>query len=425
MEPLSAESVLNHPMGWRYGYYELHKRICEWSKEEDVETLKRLHDAWLESLIVDYLTWSKVEPLNFEIRSSVSMNIFMELCMSHYKIIKEQIEMEEKEIGGLFKPQPQNFFLQTMQNSTSNFAEGFHHHKLDWDLPILKYTKQDLQFALLMLTEKLDQLPFEAFNETKKVLELLYTRFSMMMQQEKLDRDFCTFCSIYFHAIQRRLFYTETVHKTFYLDFPEGSLERCKNWIEKELCGTLPEELFEEFYDKACERAYWFPGDLEWFKYKYPDEPSHLVAPILDCFRMDLSKKYLSEHRISLETVLSAIDFNTHTGHCARIFIMLIIDNYFKNVLHFKWFDIVTIDNEMVEKADQMLLREEIGDFRYIVQFFSRFCVYHKSSIYVTDKFYETFVIWLILSNKTKTFEKLYLKIIKGEIPDELYSGSF
>lgn len=441
--PLIPSDVLSHKKGWRYGYYKFHQRLANWAQEEDRERLKVIHGEWLENLICFYGEWSIHRQLTPDIRSIVSVDIFIELNRTHYRIMKSKVYEEKRELeNSLFTIHPEhNMHLYAMCH-TSHFSHGFQQELLDWKKPILQYGQGDIMNGLLMLTEKIDQLSVESIKETQKVLELLYTRNGMFIEEENMicdaigfvhengkhpNRDYFTFCAFYFHAVQRRLYYADLIPCKIQRPhgLPEGSIERCKAWVETTLCGNIEGEVYEKTYYKSCNEGYVFPGDLEWFTYRYPDLPQDQIAPILECFRKGMAKKYFSEFRISLQTLLASVDQDTHTGHCARLFLINIIDDYMKNHLDFKWKNVVVIDNEMIERSTEDMIYEEQLEAPLLIQQFSRYCVYNDSGIYTCDNFYETLTIWFYLIKKKKRFEKLIERIIDGIVPIPVFTGIF
>jgi hypothetical protein len=277
-----------------------------------------------------------------------------------------------------------------------------------------------------MITEKIDQLPSIAVSETRNLFRLLYIRHCQLIFQIEITRDYLTFATIYFVAIHRRFFYWDLIpQKSFVI--PEGSLDRCRRWIEKDVYGQMTDENFDDIYKKTYEEdaAYKFPGDLDWYNYRYPDLPNFQIAPILGCFRKELMQKYFSEYRISKETLLDSVNQNSHTGHCARLFMFNAIDQYMSIAMNMKWKDALVISNGMLESSSKELLREFGVTVPYFVQLFSRYCVYDVGNIYVTDNFYESLIIWLSLIRDKKNWGNLIDKIIKGYETIPEYIGSF
>jgi hypothetical protein len=437
-EPLSPFEILNHEKGWRYGYYELYERLKNWSLIQDKEKLIELHRDWLENLIVYYIQFSEAKQISPEIRSKISVDIFIELCKTNYLIMKDTLAKQREEYDReTFKPHPSLQMHTFMMQNTTFFAEGFQHQRLVWDRPLMQYTQEDIINALLMVSENINQISQRAVAETKKVLELLYTRNGMfIVEPEQMtlkgfvhqsgkypNRDYFTLVSIYFHAIQRRIYYYELIPRKEDFSIDREIVDRCRAWIEKELCeNTMEEETFQKLYGESCEEAYVFPGDKEWYTYRYPDLPTNQVAPVLECFRKDLAKKYFSEYRISIQTVLATINQNTHTGLCGQHFVLNVVHSYMLSQFKYDWKDAVLIMNEDMEISQDLLLDPEMP---YLIQVFSKLCVFHEGFIYGDgDDLYETLAIWFYFI-KNPIFSKLTEKIISNKNEPARYTGTF
>lgn len=460
--PMSADDVIKHNRGYRYGYYQFHLQIQQWSiyidelmKEPDEKLpkfqLEKLHQKWLTNLILYYQSWVGFrDVIPGQIRVFPAMDIFVELSRTFYLINRGEVNLQQQELdNAMFKTTLEDKNIHCFKlKHTDHFTEGFHKEKLDWDKPILLYTQQEVVDCLLMMTEKIDQLPYEAVPETRKILRLLYIRHGQFICQKNMteflnvpnfydsnldipNRDYLTFATIYFHAVQRRLFYWDLMNPV--VPPPkrcqDEAIERCRNWIMNEVYAHMTDENFDDIYKATYEEdAYVFPGDLDWYSYRYPDLPNFQIGPIIDCFRKEMTKKYYSEYRVSKETLLDSVNQNSHTGHCARLFMFNAIHQYISTIMtgvKFQWKDALVITNQMLESSSRELLRESGVKVPYFVQVFSRFCVYDVGNIYVSDNFYESFVIWLSLIRDKKNWGLLIDKIIEGHEPAPEYIGYF
>lgn len=442
-EPMTPADILSHTFGREYGYYMFHQQIEEWADFlntglwEDGE-LEQIHELWLANLILEYQSWiGFIDVIPGTIRHFPGMDIFVELCRTYYYISLHEVESQKQQLDDAM-------FKTTLDETNIHCFKLSHtEHFNDDKTPILQYNQQQVMNCLLMLTEKLDQLPSTAVEETKKVLRLLYIRNAQFICDAEIqtewvknfydpelkcpNRDYLTFCTIYFVAIQRRIFYWDLMSsskRTCIL--PEGAVERCQKWIAKEIYGPMTEENFDDLYKKTYEEeAYIFPGDLDWYTYRYPDQPNFQIGPIIECFRKEMASKYFSEYRISKEVLLDSVNQTSHTGHCARLFMINAIDQYISIVKGTVWKDALVINNRDLESATRELLREYGVKVPYFVQIFSRYCVYDVGNIYVTDNFYECFVIWLSLIRDKKNWSFLIDKIIKGHETVPQYQGTF
>ena len=428
----SAHDIHTDPRGVRYMYMLFHRTLNTWGKTNTrllralpeklitVNDPKVTHDRWLKVFISDYVTWGEMKTFG-NIRSCPAVQIFTELSRTYFIIMYPVIMEENNKVS--IRGEYDDSFIISYRMDMCDYLDGGN----EWKRPLMMYTQQDIINALLMLTEKIDQLPVGAVGEVRKTLEILYLRNSVFLCQsntlellnvegmrhaDKLipNRHYLTFCTIYFHAIQRRLFYYDQIAQER-IEIDPRVVERIREWVTDLVDGLGPEG-FEDCYSNACEEAYNFPGDREWFRYRYPDLPAQ-TGPILDCFRKEYAKRYFTEYRVSKESVLGAVDQTSHMGHTARIFVVNAVDQYMKTQFGIPWRDGLVIDNSAIEGAQVKLYRSKAP---YLLQIFSRHWVYDRAVVYPCDNMYESLAIWMYI------LQRRYQSKVFGVSVDELIS---
>lgn len=333
-----------------------------------------------ESFITDYNCWSSKES------KRLSINIFVEIARTNFLLMYNEIKEESDEIRKLDGMPSKNYKVLWSMEKSKYFPNAS-------NLAIMMYKQTDIIKLLLYLTETIDQVSFDSAEELEFIVRLLQTRNGVYFCQTDIEYDskmtfeeYATFCTIYFNAIYRRLFYYKIIPKSP-IKFP---FENCKRWFEQDVCGILGSEGFEDLYAKSCEECYQFPGDVEWFKFRYPDLQVQ-TGPVLDSMRKDMAKKYYTDYRISKESALGLYNQITHAGQCSRIFIINAI-NHFMNVKYgIQWKDGIVIRNDAIEGNRSKLMRKGAP---YIVQIYSRYSVYDDSKIYTSDDIYQVFAYW-------------------------------
>lgn len=420
----TGEYILSDITEYRERLVKLHAQLHEWGRytkrllgnliekdqppiRDSMNTLQERHAQWHKHLLMEYDYYGQMKTFG-NIRTCPSVQVFVELSRTHFLIMYSQIK--DLTSASLQKGSPQGILAYSMLQ-TEYFDGDF---DLPWEKPIMNYTQQEIMNGLLMITEKLDQLPTDSFGEVDHICNLLYTRNSVFMCEESVpellnvvnmrvqvgdsdlwtpNRDYMTFCSIYFHVIWRRIFYHGAVVKNNHFDhLPEGSVDRAREWLE-DVADGLGSEGFEDLFTQSCEEAYRFPGDTEWFRYRNPDMPVQ-TGPILDCFRKKFSKRYFSEYRTSKETVFAAADQNSHSGHCARIFLFNCVDQYMRTQFTVPWKDGFLVSNDVIEVSEIKLVRNHAP---YLLQLYSRFWVYAKGKIIARDNIFELLAIWFYI----------------------------
>lgn len=392
--PAFDDIMKNH----RLGFFELFNKVLKpWACQNKFyldrildnrpliikDEMKQTFEHNFESFIVDYNGWSSKES------KRVSVNIFIELSRSNFLLNYNEIIAESDEIKKLEGLPTKDYNVLWSMSKSKHFPDAS-------NLAIMMYKQTDVINLLLLLTEKLDQLTFDSISELERILKLLWTRNAVFVCQV-VENDsgmtlieYMTFCTIYFHAIFRRMFYYKLIPKGPNIDLP---FDNCKKWIRTEVCEGLGSEGFEDCYAKACEECYHFPGDLEWFKFRYPEMQAQ-TGPILDCFRKEMAKKYFTDYRSSMDSVLAVYNQPSHSGQCSRTFIINAIDQYMRMHFNIPWKDGVVIKNDGIEGSKHKLFRKSAP---FIVQVYSRYSVYEDSKIYSSDDIYQTFTFWCLL----------------------------
>lgn len=442
-------------MDFKYQFFRFHEDIDKWAKENykslctlsspnmDLTALKTEYNYWYEKLLSDYKFYSEVKDFPDGIRYMQASFIFVELSRSFFlfnyaQVIKESAILKVNENA-------ENLLITWKFNQTKHFESL----NITWDKPVFRFTQTEIITGILMLTEHLNLIPYEGLADLKEAVKILYLRnaifFCEEMRPEMLDsteefitksptgnpgmltpnREYQTFCTIYFHAVFRRIFYGELIAPLNHKLYMNEAIERCKKWIAEEVCPSLGIDGFEALYDKSYEEAYQFPGDLEWFKYRYPDQATY-IGPILDCFRKEYSKKYYGEHRTSIESVLGTFGLNNHTGLCSYYFIINAVNQYFKTSCQFDWRECVFVDNDALEASEKQILRSKVP---YMVQYFSKYYCFDKEhdKIYISDCIYSSIVYWMYILKVyysgyclTYNCNEIIEKIIDGKVENKI-----
>lgn len=397
----------------RYEFYKIFVNVIEmWCKEntkyikeaslgKTLNLSKQFIDNYnhnLESFVLDFNGWNSKES------KRISVNIFVEIARTNFLLMYNEIKAESDEIKKLEKMPEKNYkVLWYMEKSNYFYLETE-------KLAIMMYKQSDVIKLLLHLTQMIDYVESESFDELEFIVNLLQTRNGIFFCQE-IENDakmtmeeYATFCTIYFNALYRRMFYYRLVPKGGEIDC--GAI-KFSSWFEQNVMSALGSEGFEDLYAKACEECYHFPGDTDWFKFRYPELPVQ-TGPILDSLRKEMAKKYYTDYRISKESALGVYNQSTHAGQCSRIFILNAIDHYMKIHFNIPWRDGIVIKNDGIEGSKRKLMRKGTP---YIVQMYSRFAVYDDSKIYTSNDIYKVFGYWC--------------KLVKEKYKSEVFGTNF
>jgi hypothetical protein len=160
-----------------------------------------IHEDALRALIVDYVNWSIVQTivlkkpkvtrnrdevlvnLEQEVNSApqgppssfthcTSASIFVEMSRTNFILMYRTLMDESKQIQDEIQmhglPRGEYMVLWTLEKANYLYVPN--------PLAVMSFKQSNVMDTLLMMTERLDSLPFEAFDELKQAVKLLYTR---------------------------------------------------------------------------------------------------------------------------------------------------------------------------------------------------------------------------------------------------------
>jgi hypothetical protein len=272
---------------------------------------------------------------------------------------------------------------------------------------------------LLLLTRRIVEMPFEqtAIMDFRQILLSLYTRNCVFFCQTcssaalnvedmrvlhpngefMFNRDYAMFCTIYFNQLFRRIHYYDTL-KSKIFRVTTRNTEDIQDWVKYDICEFLGVEGVEDTYAQACDGSFNFPGDEEWFKYKYVERAIER-GPILNYVRPAQAQIYFSPNVISQDPILAATQGfrEDREGICARMFVLMAIDQRFRSVYGLYWLNAILIKNNKIEHSRNQLLK---SPFPCLVQVLCGFWVYSRGKIYPTNNIYETIYTWFYILRK-------------------------
>lgn len=413
LSPLSYDEVYCHPVeDYRSQMSNMYHRLSQWGllntrlianipqevSLPHVERLRSLWSEWLETFLVDFLNDQQLQ-----------VHIFVELCRSNFLIHYNDLMEEQRQIeSGRVAP-----------SSSGEQSYRFLFKREGEQKTVFSYTQGDIMSSLLEITVKILYCRQENVQALREYTEILMLRHGLLFCQENgpgvLDVahmydaerkrphvDYAYFSAIYFRAILRRFFFKDLFELVSPLEMVREWVEDAtrldhvksvERWFEGEVCNSLGADGYDETYKAACELAYVFPGDLQWFRYREPGNVEN-VQTILGVIRKPLADRFASEGVISKQVVLAAMNADDHQGHCARMFLLLAVGQYMQTFYEFDWYEAVVVTNEKLESVDYKFYREKSPT---LVQRFSFFEVCHRGRVVNTDSIYETLAVWFLI----------------------------
>jgi hypothetical protein len=419
-------------------------------------------DAWQAYLVENFrlkevgkINMLPVGPDRTQVPSSFAMQIYWEICRMKVIVHKEDLpNMVEWTLAD--RPE-----LKILLKKAGEVVA-------DDEIGILLYTQEEIKAVIFNLVEVLNTIPYLAsFREFFDLVELKCATFfcqtmpgtivndetfrtivgkrvdpnatkkrkinetsinSMLEDDEDeeeedddeslnrctFNRLFWVFCTNYVTQIRRRFHY-ESLFPVANLDrsplsyIPDGSIERLKMW-----CHNLADGLadnFDERYKDSCRQAYNFPGDAEWFFFRYPHMSKTVEAQVKK-LRAKTAVEFFAQANVSRGSALA----RTHASYPSILFVLDLLDRYFRIFKQLKWRDGYVIENGSVEDCFEKL---STSHEPFLVQVFSSYWVYlggRKGKILIVNDIYAAICLWLVCVRKTRTSAKLPPDTLLGGI---------
>lgn len=238
-----------------------------------------------------------------------------------------------------------------------------------------------------------------------------------MRQPSKLDNyyfvseSFKIYCAIYFRAI---LGYYRNVklHESKFSNVCVCSNETIETFFEKEICAKISSPMLLQIFRRVCVQAYTFPGDKEWYEYKYPNSP-YIFMEALEKIRPLLAKEYRLECSQSIETIIYKTKVNKGlTGQCCRLFVLGVFGHYLDVIYHIRFWEkrVVFYNNEL--NSRELLVKMRRGDLPLIINNLSQFCVYWRGQTWKSKNIYTILNMWVsTIRNENREFRQVVAKV--------------
>lgn len=248
-----------------------------------------------------------------------------------------------------------------------------------------KLSKEECESKIMSLVEKLP-------NITSQNMAQFEDEFESIWFQLHENEELCLFASFFMGDIIKRFRYHELLKLRPIQMLPDLThrVERTEQWI-RSIVTQMAEEAFTDMYCNGIEYAYKFPGDDEYFAYKWPNKVL-TRASCLHQLRPHLVASFYSETNVSRETVLAGV----YKSHVARHFILNAISEHIQMHTNgaVKWLSAVVIPVEALQGAFYQLSANLCP---LIVQIFSGYWVYDGGCVHPSDNIYETIALWIYL----------------------------
>jgi len=395
----------------------LQKGAVKRLKLENIETLAGFYKEWLEFFVIDYQHHDK--PVQ-DTGLAVTVSVF--LTLSQLKFLTRYNDIID------YNPQ-----LMNLKATPED----------DEDVPaIWSFTQSEVMDAVFYLTQQMEMLALDEIDRFKTVIEALHVRNSVFFceysSSEVLDMEsmrvenqelfhpnvqYMQFSTIYFRHIYHRLYFFDLWRPAFLDEFPiaiQTMRTQLIKAVKTKVCKFLGEDGVRDTYLDGCDQALEFCGDREWYSVLHPGLSPSLLN-LLQMNRDNLVSTYMTAESVSKDPILLRTDLQDTTvnGLCARWFVLVGINKFISAYTSCpNWLGYVLIRcKDIYSKTSQIKIMQE--KIPLLVQIFSRFCVFSKKRVWVTDCIYTAISAWFYVLERdydnrllsldfTKVGEKLF-----------------
>lgn len=412
-------------------------------ERQHVKALETLYDAWFSFFLEHWEVMHEVQIRVIEdecepgtnkprkIRTTLGTSVFTELLRITFLLqrpaVVMEIENEHVRLSTTKNPlwiRMEQTFDISNQYEEKEDRDTIVEDRLQllrsmWERPIIEYRQSECVLLTFFITQQMDSLKSDCFQEFQLVFSALLYRIGLLVHRawnkDVLDepsfcievaeigadarlcnRDFLTFCSFYLGDIARRFFYYGLHQKGQpCLDLTEAQCsefsEHVRAWINR-FINEMPEEAFRDMYTENCNEAYNFPGDDRWFRYKWPIKV-HTRSECLRQLRPHLYRRYHSEDRTTKRMCLATIS----ESYASRTFLLKALNSYIHSKSggnHIDWFGRAVINSKQIAEAQYELMSNESPQ---LVQILSSFWAYDRKQLFMTDDIFLSIGVWFLI----------------------------
>lgn len=278
-----------------------------------------------------------------------------------------------------------------------------------WAVPFLDMTLPNLEHVLLGLVRLLDSVPKAGIAEYRRVFELIWLRFAMLLTRD--PQPLRCAALLFFRAAEifRRLHLYRRVAEQGLLGVVQFDLrglvdqlrEITFNWLRASL-ENMAASAFDTMHADASEQGYAFAGDDRWFRWTFPTRFSSRGVCLTE-FHPQMHGRFYSEHRLLRPAIMASAQAGNFVS---RVFLIRLVDSLIRNADEqaLSWANACVIFSEEIDHEG---FRIQSHQCPLLVQFLSSFCVYSRAAVYDTDNIFEAIGVWMWLV-RTQYESQLY-----------------
>lgn len=436
---MRGNDIIKDKKGYRNGYKDFYMKIFDTATYlssilENLPTFNqnllgqtrvhKIYTEYMQLFIEEYPTLNEQYSITGGKRGMPAMHIFTELSRARFALKYHELTAAKKKyIETNEEPDlDHGLFLMSMSRCETDFWSNSIVDSINPEDLILGYNQEQVIDLLLVLSQRVDEMPYDqqVYKDFDRLSQALFTRncifFCEACTEQSLNlkdfrvkvrgddslfvpnRDYIMLTTIYFNTIFRRHYYYSILRDNIKAIDDCIDTSALQDWVKMDVCNSLGDEGFEDTYGQAVEECFTFTGDKAWFKYRYPERPA-TKGPILDCIRPNMAKKYFTQYRVTKDPVLSAAEGHRDDmqGKSSRYFVLLAVDQFFRNNFSAHWLNAVLITNSSIEVNQEKICKSVCP---CLLQVLGGYWVYSNGYIYPSNNIYETIWIWFYILKK-------------------------
>jgi hypothetical protein len=285
-----------------------------------------------------------------------------------------------------------------------------------WFRMISSFTQRNLYDAVMLLTEKINDYPYD--DQIVRLIHALLSRYGALCLQPadvrvfdipryrnefkkdlyRPNREFNAWAGVYFYELIQRVHYWERmtvlpidqVTDDALINMTDQHVQSLRERI-LHMCKEMGQNEFYALHSQSVAENYKFPGDEIFGHFLHSDGEINLGDLLLELRPERQAPRFFSEKRLDTSTVVESI-LRAET-HLERLCVLNLIDRYFLIENDFKWRDACVIDQSGIEGSHNKLVESTVP---CLVHIFSRPVMNHLFHTFESDDIYEVIVAWLL-----------------------------
>lgn len=237
-----------------------------------------------------------------------------------------------------------------------------------------------------------------------------------------VNRDYLFFSYYYLEPLASRLYlHTKFTSPHYQANFSPDTISPERKaavlrWIKETVLPSLGTDTLDEVWQETCDELFEFSGDYDWFKYRYPRDPTS-VNTMLRKLRPVIAQGYMIQRESSMENIIHGIG----ERFSSNLFAAQAIGKYIWGVTGRNWWEIFMVPNDGIHHYFDKFVQEEemhlthiglaaegnhprevepAGSPPLLLEVFSNYGIWHGQGYWNTDNLFDATVAWFSICDR-------------------------